>query len=438
MAIARRLNAFLLKPAVKHGTMVMLDQSFLSIATFATGALLARATTKQGYGIYVLALSLILLFQGCHRALVNVPFTIYAPKLDDDERRAYQGSALLHTLALCALVSIGMLAVYFIDGASGDRGLVATDASAIFPLLGVVTSSFFLREFIRNALLARLQVWAGVAVNLLATGLQLAVTAWLFAVHRLTLTNTFQVMAATSLLAAIYMIWSHRAEVQIVVSRVWRDFAHGLRTGKWVLVDVFGFMAASQAYPWLLLYFTDARQVAVFGVCSAFAGLAGPFARGAGAYIQPRMVHGYENANTGNLSRLLGLSVRVMCVPYFAWLLVGSVFADQLVSLVYGHSYSGYAAVTTMLLVKTTIEGISSPLSHALQTLERANVVTLGLGIGTIVTLGAGSILILQMGLEGAAIAAVASSLANALFKWVALRRILRHPSPSVGPADPV
>jgi len=149
-------------------------------------------------------------------------------------------------------------------------------------------------------------------------------------------------------------------------------------------------------------------------------------------------VHGYENANTGNLSRLLGLSVRVMCVPYFAWLLVGSVFADQLVSLVYGHSYSGYAVVTTMLLVKATIEGISSPLSHALQTLERANVVTLGLGIGTIVTLGAGSILILQMGLEGAAIAAVASSLANALFKWAALKRILRHPSPSVGPTDPV
>lgn len=432
MLIARRLGAFLRRPAVRHGTMVVLDQGLLSIATFVTGALLARATTKEAYGVYVLGLSVVLLFQGCQRALVNVPFTVYAPKLHGDEQKAYQGSAFLHTLILCALVSIAMPIACLLSHGTYESLSSEADACVIFSLLGVVTASFFLREFIRNVLLARLQIWAGVAVNCSATGLQLAITGWLFAAHRLTLTNTFEVMAATSALAAGYMIWSHRGQMRIVTRRVWRDFLHGFRTGKWVLIDVFAYMAASQAYPWLVLYFSDARQVAVFGVCAAFAGLPGPFARGAGAYIQPRMVHGYKDGNIASLSRLLGLSFRVMCIPYFAWLLIGSAFANELIGLIYGRSYSGYAVLATLLLIRVVIEGVSSPLSQALQTLERADVATLGLVIAAILTLALGSLLIMQLGLEGAGIAAVAASLASAAFKWTALRRILRQPARKV------
>jgi O-antigen/teichoic acid export membrane protein len=423
----QKLRAFLERPAFRQGSLVLLDQGFLSLVTFATGAMLARATDQDQYSVYVLAISLILFLQGFPRALVNVPFTIYAPRLSNSDRKIYQGSTLFHTLILCVVVAAGMFTVYLLSGI--DIGQGSARMIAALPLLALVTSSLFLREFTRNALLARLQIRAGVAANILATVGQLVLTAWLFALHRLTIEYAFQITALTSLLAALYMLWSQRAETQVVMSRLWVDFLRGMRTGRWILIEVFAYLGASQVYPWLLLYFLDPRTVAVFGVCSAFAGLVGPFLRGASGYIHPRMVHGYKNSNAKTLLRLLWLSVLVLSVPYGAWLVIGGVFAEDLVTLIYGQGYSGYAGLTLLLLVRAMVEGVSSPVSQALQTMERADVVTLSLIFGMMITLGLGPLLISHMGLIGAGVAAVASSAVSAFWKSIILRKIVRQES---------
>jgi O-antigen/teichoic acid export membrane protein len=409
--------------------MVVLDQGFLSIATFVTGILLARAITKEAYAAYVLGTSLILIFQGFHRALVSVPFTVYAPRLCDDERDSYQGSAFIHTLVLfaCALVAAFLLAQF--DGARSVRWIDVAAGALFFPLLALVTGFGMVRDFIRGSLLARLRVEAAIAVNVVATAAQLAIITLLFAAGRLTLRGALSAMAATSAFAGACLLWKHRNEMRVVTNRIGRDFVSALRTGKWVVVDVLGFMAASQAYPWLLLYFSDARQVAVFGVCNAFAGLIGPLARGAGAYIHPRMVHAFAKGDAIHLGRVLRVAVAAIAVPYVVWLVFGSLFAERLVVLIYGHAYSGYVVVTILLLIKATVEGVSSPFAQALQTMERADLVTLSLLASAFLTVGAGSIVISQMGLQGAAIAAVMSSLVNALFKWTAVRRMLRAPA---------
>jgi O-antigen/teichoic acid export membrane protein len=423
----QKLRSFLERPAFRQGSLVLLDQGFLSLATFATGAMLARATDKDQYSVYVLAVSLILFLQGFPRALVNVPFTVYAPHLSDSDRRIYQGSAFFHTLVLCVLVAAGMFAAYLLSGP--DTGQGSASLIAALPLLALVTNSLFLREFIRNALLARLQIRAGVGANILATTSQLVLTAWLFALHRLTIEYAFQITALTSLLAAMYMLWSQRAEMQVVRRRLWVDLLHALRTGRWILIEVFAYLGASQVYPWLLLYFLDPRTVAVFGVCSAFAGLLGPFLRGASGYIHPRMVHGYKDSNARALLRLLWLSVLVLSIPYGAWLVFGGLFAEELVTLIYGQGYSGYAGLTMLLLIRAMVEGVSSPVSQALQTMERADIVTQSLILGTIITLGLGPLLIMYMGLIGAGVAAAASSAVSASWKWIILRKLVRQGS---------
>jgi O-antigen/teichoic acid export membrane protein len=422
----RRLQTIFEKRALRQGVVVVLDQGFLSAATFATGAMLARATDKDDYSVYVLGLSLVFFLQGLHRALVSVPFTIYAPHLSDSDRKIYQGSTFVHTLILCIAIAGVMLAIHV---SSVTARPDSNRLNESLPLLAIVAISFFLREFVRNALLARLQVWAGVRVNMIATGAQLVFTAWLFELHRLTVANTFAIAALTSLAAATYLLWRYRHLMRIVRKRLWLDLLRGLGTGKWILIDVFAYMGASQAYPWLLLYLLDNRTVAVFGVCSALAGIMGPFLRGASAYVHPRMVHGYTGANVPNLRRLVYLSSIVLGIPFGAWLLLGSMFAEQLLTLIYGHAYSGYGVLTILLLTKASIEGISSPLSQALQTLHRADVVTAGLIFGTVITLGLGSMLVVQMGLNGAGLAAAVSSAANASWKWLMLTKILRAKS---------
>jgi O-antigen/teichoic acid export membrane protein len=419
-----KLRSLSQKPALRQGGLVLLDQSFLSIATFATGAMLARAITKDQYSIYVLGLSLILFLQGFARSLVNVPFTIYAPRLGDSERNIYQGSAFVHTLVVCGVVAIAMYTGYLMGARSLDHG--ATGFIATFPLLAFATGSFILREFTRGTLLARLQIRSGVGVNMLATAGQLMLTGSLFGLHRLTIEYAFQVMALTSLLAAAKMLWSHRSEMQIVRRRIWADFLRSFKTGKWTVLELFAYFGASQAYPWLLLYLLDPGSVAAFGVCGALAALVGPFLRGASGYIHPRMVHGYKDSSARNLRRLVWLSSLVLTIPYGAWLIIGSVFGEELLTLFYGRNYSAYAGLTTLLLIRATIEGLSTPLSNALQTMERADAVTVGLVIGAIITLSLGPFLILQMGLNGAGIAAAASSAASAFWKWKTFRNVVR------------
>ena len=70
------------KPSLREGSIVLIDQGFFSVATFVTGVLVARASTKEEYAVYVLGWSLVLIIQGLQRALVNGPFTVYAPRLN--------------------------------------------------------------------------------------------------------------------------------------------------------------------------------------------------------------------------------------------------------------------------------------------------------------------------------------------------------------------
>jgi O-antigen/teichoic acid export membrane protein len=423
MSVLSRLKHFSRKPALRHGGIVLVDQGFLSFATFITGVLVARSSTKEEYGYYVLGWTLLLIAWGVHRALVYVPFTIYAPRLIESERKTYQGSTFLHTLIISILVALLMLLASELSRA--NFSIEMSHFYALLPLLAIVTVSYSLRDFIRNALLARLEIWASVVVNIIATATQVALVTWLFIIRRLTLDRAFEILALSSSIAAAYMLWTHRRQMQVVAKRVWEDFLDGLTVGKWLLVGSVAHFGVSHAFPWLLLYFLDPQAVATFGACSTVAGLLDPFLRGASAYIEPRMAHGYKGANTASLIRLLRLSVLALTAPYGLWLAIGSVYGDEIVTLVYSHSYSGFGLLVTLLITKTLIESISTPLGQALQTLERADVITASQVVGAVISLVLGSILISWIGIDGAGITAVISSAAIISWRWVFLRKIV-------------
>jgi O-antigen/teichoic acid export membrane protein len=247
----------------------------------------------------------------------------------------------------------------------------------------------------------------------------------MFAWGYLTLDLSFYIYALTSTLAAGYMLWTYRHRTRVRTGRIWSDLRKNWGIGKWIVVNTFGFMAANQAYPWMLLYFNDATSVAAFGVCLAVAGLLTPLLRGAAAYILPRMAHAAKDGDRAHLGRMLRLSMLVLAVPYGVWFLLGSLFGDRLVTVFYSEVYSGYGLLVILLLGKTFIESVSTPLTNALQALERTDVIAASLGAGAVVTLGMGSIMIVYMGVTGAGYAAVASSAVMAAWKWHGIIKIL-------------
>lgn len=429
MSVVSRVGSLARKPAVREGGIVLLDQGTLSLATFVAGILVARACSKEEYGIYILGWSLLQMLQGFHKALVNVPFTVYAPRLGLNDRAVYQGSTLLLTIVLGLAISLVLMIIWAWDPLWNAPKFA--DLGDLLPLLAITVIPFLTRDFMRNSMLAQLEVAASVFINLAATVLLILILGFLFVRGKLTVDNSFYTYAATSGLAAAYMMVAHRARTRVVGGRLLSDLARGWGMGKWIIVNTIGYMAASQAYPWMLLYFMDPQAVAVFGACLAIASLLTPVLRGAAAYVLPRMAHAYKDGNDVNLNRILRLSILVLSIPYGVWFLSGSIMGDQLVTLFYTKAYQGYGLLVALLLAKTFVESVSTPLTNALQTLERTDVIAAALAIGAVVTLGLGPIMILQAGLNGAGWIALLSSVVTAAWKWFSIKRILRRKQPA-------
>ncbi len=420
------LSKLVKKNAILEGTVVLVDQGMMSLATFSIGILVARASSKEEYAIYVLGLSLLIPLNGIQQALVNMPVTIYLPRLHGRDHSTYLGSSMVSTVVLCMLFGL----MFWIASVWGKVFLDKENMLllSILPALLFLLVSTLLRDFMRNTLLAQLNVWASVRVNVIASLLAIvSAVAWYLA-QELTFIAAFQLVAITSGFAAAAMFWQHRAQFIIDRSLFWDHFKKRWKVGKWALINVVGYAASSQAaYPWLLLYFTEYDNVAIFGASFAIASALGPILRGAGAYILPRMSHGYKDGDQYNLMRLLRKSILVLSLPYALWLLLGTAFSEEIVTLLYSNAYQGHGTLFVLLLIQATILGIFAPLASALQTLERTDAITVSLIAASVVTLVLGSILIKQYGLNGAGIASIISVSVMNGWRWYSIRKVFRQ-----------
>lgn len=413
------------KNAVSEGGIVLIDQGMMSLATFIIGILVARASTKADYAVYVLGLSLLIPLRGIQQALVNLPVTIYLPRLNGRDQNAYLGSSIVSTVVLCILFGLIFLIVKLWGAAFFNEENIRL--LSIMPTLLFLLITSLLRDFMRNTLLAQLNVWASVRVNVISSLLAIIAATAFYLTQDFTFITAFQLVAITSGFAAATMFWQHHTQFVIDNSLFWGHFQQRWIIGKWALVNVLGYAVSAQAYPWLLLYFTDYDNVAVFGACFAIASALGPILRGAAAYILPKMSHAYKDGNQRNLIRLLRKSIVVLSFPYVLWLLFGAAFSEEIVILLYSNAYHGYGTLFILLLIQATILGMFAPLASTLQTLERTDAITMSLIAASIVTLALGSFLIQRYGLNGAGIASIVSVSVMNGWRWYSIKRIVRQ-----------
>ena len=117
-------------------------------------------------------------------------------------------------------------------------------------------------------------------------------------------------------------------------------------------------------------------------------------------------------------------SVLILLLPFGIWTVFGSLFAEPIMTFFYSDKYHGYGIVVSLLIIKTMIESVSTPMTSALQALERPNITTASLIFGAILSMLFGYFLIRNFSLVGAGLAAVIASLGTALWKWTALKRL--------------
>ena len=411
-----------MKPAIRQGLYVIMDQGFLSLTTFITGVLVARATSKEEYGAYVLGWSIVMIFQSIQSALVGSPTTILLPRTPESSKKEYLASSVVFILLTSVIAMLLLSSAYLIVRTNGN----SSDLVHFLPAIAVAVTPLTIRMSMRTLFLARLEVTRSIAGSMIATTLQLCGIFAIFSLHTLTAFSAFLIIGSANLVAAVSMIYLLRNSLRLSTKRLPDDFRRNWRVGRWMVLNVAGLACSSHAYPWLLLILLGSGSVAVFGACLAIASLLNPLLNGLSAFILPKMAHGFKDGNKETLNRMLRQSIMAIAAIYCTWLCVGFFSRNLLVSGFYGEEYSGYGWLLVLLLLKTTIESTASPLSSALQALEKPQSITLALLLSSMITLLVGFILIRQFGLTGAAISAILAATVSGGSRYLSIRRASR------------
>lgn len=406
MAIRKIINLFKSR-ALKQGVIVLIEQGLISLVTFVAGVLMARSSSQEEYAIYMLGWTVLFSIKGIHEALVNLPFTVYSPRLKENMFREYQGSTLIHSILFCLVCALSV----FVGGYFYERYVPQSNLRLVelAPLLMFLLSSYVLRDFLRNALLAQLKAIESVRINGVSSLALFLMMVVFYYTGYLNPEHAYIVFASMFSMAALAMFWQYRHNYKINSGLLWPHFKGNWQLAKWALLGNFAFIGARQSYPWLILQFLDYKSVAAYYACLSLAMAPGPILRGTVAYIFPRMSHGYSEGSISNLTRLLYKSILLLCIPYMLWLLVGIIFDDKILSLFYANKFDEYGFLFIMLLVAMTIDFVSAPLTNALQVLEMTRAITVSLIIGACVTLVLGALLTWKYGLYGSGVAAIIS-----------------------------
>ena len=233
--------------------MAIVDQSLLSATNFITSFLLARLCTEQEFGSFAIAFSLLLFTGGIQQALVIVPMSVLGASRSGDEFKAYvRGTACCQLLLVLATATIAVMASLVFLASTGN-----TELTEVLLAMSTVMLPVHAKEFLRRFFLTKLQVWKGLAIDVMSSALQLAglIALWGFGSDgwspsnpgMLTAARTFWVVGLAALAALVLGLILSRGVVRLSVM----DFRSALREnwsfGKWQLGQQMGIFGFNQA-----------------------------------------------------------------------------------------------------------------------------------------------------------------------------------------------
>ncbi len=402
------------KQSLQQGAGVIFDQGLYSLTNFLTGVLLARSLPKEDYGVYVLALSLIISIMGVQRAVITVPYTVYSQKHREEEFNTYLGSIFIHQIILLiiAIVFSLVFSKYFFLRESSTN-------NAIFILIAfaLTATGVLLRDFVRSYLLARLAVRQSVIMGVSVNIIQLVLLATLYMEGLLTIHNAFLIIGGCSIIPSLYFFLKN-SQIRVKTAQIIDHFRNNLKLGKWILGSTIISTLSSQSYPWLLAFFADKSSVAVLGVTLSLANICGPLLQGINSYIFPKMAHSISAGTPLKVINIMKKSVIILSLIFAGWIICGALLGNFLLVLIYSPKYAGYSAVLVIVILSSLVSAVTGPLNSALDALEKADISFKSLAAGLIVTVSIGVFLVYHWGLYGAVVGMLLSNLTNCLLRW--------------------
>jgi O-antigen/teichoic acid export membrane protein len=405
-----------------QGFLSLSDQAVASITNFLTGVIIARASSKEEFGLYTLGFTVILLTTDLQTSLIATPYMVYAPRLKGAAHALYVGSTLAHQI-VCSLLAMAVLACVAFAGrfGIGPHGL-----APVLSALSAVIAFIMLRECVRRICFADLKLKAVFVFDLCVGLAQVGGLLVLAHFHLLSARTAYWLVGGACGIAVLSWLWIERHSYRFRLDGAVEDLKRNWSFGKWVFASGLLWTGCTNLYPWLLAFFHGTAAAGVFAACVAVVSASNPALLGIQNVLGPKIAHEYAAGGPKALRRLVLKLSATLAVPVSLLVLALMLWGGKLIALLYGSRYAGNGAVVAILAVNLLVTAMGFAFSRGLFAIERANV-DFALNFAALaILLTVGLWLVKTHGPLGAALGLVAANIVTSVVKVGMFFKMLR------------
>ncbi len=407
---------------LRKGTLALFDQGIVSVTNLLTTIIVGRACGLEDFGLYTLAITVVIFAACAQEALISSPFALYGNRLQGEDRRGFAGSLLVQFGLVALLAAGGLLLV----SAGLFAGFGPAGLAPLVALLAAVVPWVLLREFARRMAIARMHLGTALAIDGTVSVLQLGGLAILWSRGGLTPVTALATLAAVAAITGLAWLVLARRQFAIRPAQVAADWSQSWSFGRWILAGQMLALANGYVLHWLLAVRLGPLATGGLALCMSVAQLTNPFVLGIGNLLTPRAAQAYAVGGVPELRRIVAFAGLILGGGLLLFCGLALLFGGAAVHLLYGKYEADFAILVPLLALAQFASAISLAPANGLGAMERSDLNFWSSLIGLTITLILSAALVGPFGVIGATVGLIIGSWSGLAVCWLTFRYLTR------------
>ncbi|GIW92861.1 MAG: hypothetical protein KatS3mg110_0902 [Pirellulaceae bacterium] len=364
----RRLTGGLLGAKhLQHSLPAMIDQAAVSLASFATVAILGRYGGESVLGRYYLPLTILLWLTNIQGELVTSAYAVYRQRMHGAEAEQYSGSVVVIEM----IVASAATGIFLLLAIAAAHQWLFSELLPCFLVLCVAAPFWQFRAFCRYFSFANLDFVSPLVMDLVTTVAQMVLLASLAAAGMLSAAHAHAVLGVASALGVMTLLVTNRPKFSVRWVRVWQDWKRNWSFTRWALASQLIGCASPYIVPWLAATRLGNDAAGLYAAGVNLCGIASLFILGIAHALTPHAARAYASGGPSRLVRVLWQSALAFAAGVGTFVLTVAFGGDYLMQLLYGARFSGMHLVITFLALATFSNSMAIVAGNGLWAMDR-------------------------------------------------------------------
>lgn len=330
--------------AATRVVLTLADQAVVSGASFLSGVIVCKATSKEQFGLYGLGFTVAMIVAELQSALISTPQTVFGPRYHGLRNAQFQGSMLLKLLLLAAINTLMLMGGSLLATALGKP-----DLGHVLAAIAVGVTALHLGMFVRVTCFAHLNPLGALLVDCFTCIVQLLALMLLWHYGKLNAWTAWATITLAALVPALIFLLYWNKNMHFSRDGAREDFHLTWLQTRFVLASSLLWIGGMHLYAWLIEAFADRDGVAEWTACIAIAAIGNPLMYGVMNVLGPQIAHRHRALPLQEFRRYMWKASAAFFAMMSLFAITVTLLADFLMLHVYRPEYVGHTAVVAML-----------------------------------------------------------------------------------------